>query len=142
MKRIVLLLILLLNLSAAAQSKFYQSCAHRDEVAEAVFIKNYPIDGCKVDITLLRAKDSSSFAKLLSEFGLSPRQTSSVGVLICLRNDADPRMCQPVVDGQIALKNTCCIGASQSERTIYVFHGIRNGKRYQKILRFIMEKHR
>lgn len=42
---------------------------------------------------------------------------------------------------EVQLKGACLVGASAAERTVYVFHNIRNESRYNKILHYVLRIH-
>lgn len=142
MKKIVMFIVLLFCLFVSTKTTFYNNFEHRDEVDKVVCIRNYRIEDEKVDVTLVHAKDSVSFCKLMSELGLPyPENDYRIGALMCVRNNNDPRQEQPSVNGTVSLKGACLIGASESEHTIYVFHNLQNKDRLGKIISYILEKH-
>ncbi|MBR1851250.1 MAG: hypothetical protein IJ789_07770 [Bacteroidales bacterium] len=139
MKNVVVILFLALGLSLSAQSTFYLDHAGRDEVANALFLENYEIDGSRVDVTLVRARNHAAFLALLAELDLPhPPTTTHPGVMLYLRSDRNPRQKQPTRRGQVRLRGACLVGASESELTIYVFHNIKTRNRYQKIVRHVL----
>lgn len=143
MKKTIILVYLAINLLTSAQSMFYRNYSNRKEVERAVCMKNHKIDGYKYDITLIKAKDKTSFLNLLSELDLSySSDKSAMGVLICIRNDENPQMQQPTINGEVSLRSACLIGASERELTIYVFHNLKNKERLKKIINYILMKHR
>lgn len=141
MKKTVILLFLSLGLLASAQSAFYKAYAQREQVAQAAYMKNYRIEGIKVDVTLLRATDSAAFGQLLRQLGLAyTPSTHSSRMLFCLRRDDDQCSILKHPQGRISLKGACLVGASEAELTIYVFHNLRSEARFHKILYFILQK--
>lgn len=143
MKKTIILVYLAINLLASAQSTFYRNYSNRKEVERAVCMKNHKIDGVKFDITLIKAKDKTAFLKLLSELDLTySTDNSTMGVLICIRNDENPQLKQPTINGEVSLKGACLVGASETELTIYVFHNLKNKERFKKIISYILMKHR
>ena len=143
MKKTAILFFLAIGLLASAQSAFYKTYAQREQVTQAAYMKNYKIEGIRVDITLLRAADSAAFRQLLSELDMAYSPSAhTLGMLFCLRqNDAPGRKIRPK-EGRIALRGACLVGASEAELTIYVFHNLRNETRLHKILNFILRKQR
>lgn len=144
MKKILLFLILAMNFSVFAQSDFYQTCLSRKDVAKVAYFKNQKVDDERVDITLVQAKDSAAFGKILDEYGIPfSKDSKTEGLTICIRNNDDPKLEQPQKNGKVSLKNACLIGASETELTIYVFHNLRNEDRLHTIIRYITnEKNR
>lgn len=143
MKKTIILVYLAINFLASAQSTFYRNYSNRKEVEKAVCMKNNKIDGVKFDITLIKAKDKAAFLKLLSELDLIySTDNSAMGVMICIRNDENPQIKQPTINGEVSLKGACLVGASETELTIYVFHNLKNKERFKKIINYILMKHR
>lgn len=139
MKKILLFLILAMNFSVFAQSDFYQTCLSRKDVAKVACFKNQKVDDERVDITLVQAKDSTAFRKILDEYGIPfSKDSKTEGLTICIRNNDDPKLEQPPKNGKVSLKNACLIGASETELTIYVFHNLRNENRLLTIIQYIL----
>ena len=120
MRQAFLLVFMAVGLLASAQSSFYRNYSTRREVETAVYIKNHRIDGVKVDVTLLRARDRQAFLKLLAELQIpySPYH--------------------PAADGKVSLRGACLIGASEAELTVYVFHRVKNEARFRRIVQYVM----
>ena len=141
MKKILLFLILAMNFSVFAQSDFYQTCLSRKDVAKVACFKNQKVDNERVDITLVQAKDSTAFGKILDEYGIPfSKDSKTEGLTICIRNNDDPKLEQPQKNGKVSLKNACLIGASETELTIYVFHNLRNEDRLHTIIQYILKE--
>lgn len=139
MKKIIILIVIAICFSASAQSAFYRKCSQRKDIAKVAYFKKEKIDDIKVDITLVQAKDSASFRRILSEYGLKHSEDSRPRLMICIRNNENPQLPQPRTGGRVRLKGACLIGASESELTVYVFHNLRNEHRLKTILQYIIE---
>lgn len=139
MKKIFLLITLAFCFSASAQPTFYRVCSQRKDIAKVAHFKKERIDDIRVDITLVQAKDSTSFRKILSEYSLNCSESTPNRLLICIRNNENPQLSQSKTKGKISLKGACLIGASESELTIYVFHNLRNEHRLKTIIQYIVE---
>ncbi|MBP3763278.1 MAG: hypothetical protein J6I49_05280 [Bacteroidales bacterium] len=139
MRQAFLLVFMAVGLLASAQSSFYRNYSTRREVETAVYIKNHRIDGVKVDVTLLRARDRQAFLKLLAELQIpySPYHPAR-GVFLGLRDDGNPRLKLPAADGKVSLRGACLIGASEAELTVYVFHRVKNEARFRRIVQYVM----
>jgi len=140
MRKTIIFILLAFSLFLPNKSSLYQKFEHCDDVEKVAYIRNYKIENERVDITLVRAKNQASFHKLMSELDL-PYSSGDGGVMICIRDNKAPQNKQNIVNGTISLKEACLIGASESERTIYVFHDLRNEKRVGQILKYILERH-
>lgn len=141
MKKILLFMILAMNFSFFAQSDFCQTCLSRKDVAKVACFKNQKVDNERVDITLVQAKDSTAFGKILDEYGIPfSKDSKTEGLTICIRNNDDPMLEQPQKNGKVSLRNACLIGASETELTIYVFHNLRNEDRLLTIIQYILKE--
>lgn len=143
MKRIVIIILFLAAVAAQAQTKLYKQYEHRREVKQVMCKMNYPVGDIKIDVTLIQMNDDRAFAKICREFGIAPdfaNRNSQSGIFyLRLHDNKDPHKPAPTKNGAPLLKKACLVGASLDERTLYVFHDIRNQQRYLAVLQFIKE---
>lgn len=143
MKHIVLVLILLPWLAIQAQTDIYRQYADRGDLERVACITNHRLDdGTRVDITLLRARDSVGMQALMRELNMPQvveRRTGSV--ILTLRNNTDPAVSAPRhSNGKVNLRRSCLVGLSLSENTIFIYHNVRTERRYRSILAHVLAR--
>lgn len=144
MKRTAAILLLLLATQLAlGQTKLYRQYEHRREVKQVLCRMNYPVQGIKVDITLIQMVDDRAFVKVCREFGISidPSSATQDGVIYTqLHSNDDPHRPAPLKEGQPNLKKSCLVGVSLQQRTIYIFHHIGSQARLDAINTYIQQQ--
>ena len=143
MKHIVLVLILLPWLAIQAQTDIYRQYADRGDLERVACITNHRLDdGTRVDITLIRARDSVGMQALMQELNMQQAKEYRTGsVILTLRDNANPAAPAPRrSDGKVNLRRSCLVGLSFSENTIFIYHNVRAECRYHSILAHVLAR--
>lgn len=141
MKHVVLVLLFLAGFAVHAQTNIYQQYANRDDLECVACLTNRRLDdGTRVDITLLRARDSVGMQALMRELNMPQvveRRTGSVILTLC--NNTDLAVSAPRrSNGKVNLRRSCLVGLSISENTIFIYHNVRTERRYRSILAYVL----
>lgn len=122
-------LLMLLSLSATAQTDLYNRYASRSDIRVAS-VTNFTLDsGITADVTLLEAVDDEGWQWLCREFNLATptqeqKQQMQEGwdvAMFTQRDRRDPTKPAPVVNEQIDHNCSCYVGVSYLSRTLYIF---------------------
>lgn len=128
-KPLLLALLMLLSLSATAQTDLYNRYASRSDIRVAS-VTNFTLDsGITADVTLLEAVDDEGWKWLCSEFNLATPTTEQQQqmqegwdvAMFTQRDRRDPTKPAPVVNEQIDHNCSCYVGVSYLSRTLYIF---------------------
>ena len=143
MKQFVLVLMIFIGFAVQAQTDIYQRYADRDDLERVACLTNHRLDdGTRVDVTLLRARDSIGMQALMRELNLPQVKEHRTGsVILTLRdntNPADPAPRQS--NGKVNLRRSCLVGLSLSENTIFIYHNVRTERRYRSILAHVLAR--
>ncbi len=143
MKYLFLYIMLMVGFAFQAQTDIYQRYADRDDLECVACLTNRRLDdGTRVDITLLRARDSVGMQALMRELNMPQvvkRRTGSV--ILSLRDNANPAISAPrESNGKVKLRHSCLVGFSLSENTIFIYHNIRTERRYRSILTHVIAR--
>lgn len=143
MKHLALFLMLMAGFALQAQTDIYQRYADRDDLERVACLTNRRLDdGTRVDITLLRARDSVAMRAVMDELKLPQVKERRVGsVVLSLRDNTNPANPAPRRrDGKVNLRRSCLVGYSLSENTVFVYHNVRTERRYQSILAHVLAR--
>lgn len=143
MKYLVLYILLFVGFTLQAQTAVYRQYADRDDLKRVACLINRRLDdGTRVDITLIRARDSVGMQSLMRELNIPQvveRRTGSV--ILTLRNNTDPAVSAPrQSNGKVNLRRSCLVGLSISENTIFIYHNVRSERRYRSILAHVLAR--
>ena len=141
MKHLVLVLLLLTGFAVQAQTNIYCRYADRDDLERVACLTNHRLgDGTRVDITLLRARDSVGMQALMRELNIPQAKGHRTGsVFLTLRDNFNPVAPAPrKSNGKVNLRHSCLVGFSLAEHTIFIYHNVRTERRYRSILAHVL----
>ena len=145
MKYLILYIMLMVGFALRAQTEIYQRYADREDLERVACLTNRRLDdGTRVDITLLRARDSVGMQALMRELNMPQVVEHRAGsVILTLRDNTDPAESAPRENnGKVSLRCSCLVGLSISENTIFIYHNVRTERRYQSILAHVLARAR
>lgn len=127
---LIFTLLVALSLPMAAQTDLYGSYAHRQDLSVACILDYKLAEGRTIDVAMIQAKDSNAWQRLAVEFGLEtlPQQlaqtVSDGGVVLQTRyvSKTAPQKTASMIDGSVDYENSCFMGVSWNEQTIWVFY--------------------
>lgn len=153
-KSLTTLLLLALAITAAAQTDLYQRYASRTDIRVAS-VNKFAIDSATtIGVTRLEAEDFEAWASLCNDFGFpapsesgntvvkdqsAPKLNSWDGVMFAQRNSLDPTQPIAVVNETIDPSQTCYIGVSYLDHTIYIFY-CQNAQQANAVLSHLINK--
>jgi len=150
MRRITcFLLILSLAATLMAQTELYKRFASHSDIRVAS-VSNFVLDsGITADVTLLEAVEDSTWQWLCREFDLAELSTDQQQqmkegwdvVLFAQRDRNNPRLPAPIVNEQVDQSNSCYVGVSYLNRTLYIFC-CNNNRQSDVIIDYLIEKMR
>lgn len=143
MKHLVLVLLFLTGFAVQAQTDIYRRYADRGDLERVACLTNRRLDdGTRVDITLLRARDSACMQALMRELNMPHVVEHRAGsVILTLRSNTDPAVPAPRHgDGKVNLRRSCLVGLSIAENTIFIYHNVRTERRYRAILAHVLAR--
>lgn len=153
-KSLTTLLLLALAITAAAQTDLYQRYASRTDIRVAS-VNKFAIDSATtIGVTRLEAEDFEAWASLCNDFGFpapsesgntvvkdqsAPKLNSWDGVMFAQRNSLDPTQPIAVVNETMDPSQTCYIGVSYLDHTIYIFY-CQNAQQANAVLSHLINK--
>lgn len=143
MKHFVLVLMILTGFAVQAQTYIYRQYADHDDLKRVACLTNHRLDdGTRVDITLLRARDSVGMQVLMRELNMPQVKERRTGpVILTLRDNNNPAAPAPrQSNGKVNLRRSCLVGFSHSENTIFIYHNVRTEHRYRSIIAHVLSR--